>query len=43
MVERYVQRQGDPKENVQQLKLFYLFDTPSACCGVLHFPLSQPR
>lgn len=36
MVERYVQQQGNPKEDVQQLKLFYLFDTPSACCGVLH-------
>jgi len=23
--------------SVQQLKLFSLFDTPSACCGVLHY------
>lgn len=36
MVESYVQHQGYPKEDLQQLRLFYLFDAPSACCGVLY-------
>ncbi|MDR4461665.1 MAG: transposase [Nitrospirales bacterium] len=36
MGEYDVQPQGYPKENLRPLNRFSLFDTPSACCGVLH-------